>query len=130
MNKVFLCGNVGKDPELKEVGSTKMVSLSVATNSRIKKGDEWVDNTQWHNVIFWAKAAEYVAKNALKGDVITVSGEINYRKYTTQDGVEKSVTEIKADISEWPSITKRKPAVAPQSASGDTPPPPSNDLPF
>lgn len=108
MNKVILCGNVGKDPEIKDAGSTKIVNLSVATTSRIKKGEEWVDNTQWHNVVFWGKSAEYVAKTALKGDVITVSGEINYREYTNKDGVKKSVTEIKADPTKFPVITQRK----------------------
>lgn len=133
MNKVILCGNVGKDPEIKDAGSTKIVNLSVATTSRIKKGEEWVDNTQWHNVVFWGKSAEYVAKTALKGDVITVSGEINYREYTNKDGVKKSVTEIKADMNGYPSITQRKARVqnteSTSSGSSDTPPP-DNDLPF
>jgi len=131
MNKVFLCGHVGKDPELKAAGSTNMVSLSVATTSRIKKGEEWVEKTEWHNVIFWGRTAEYVAKTASKGDVVTVSGEINYRKYTNKDGVEKNVTEIKADM-DWPMIAKR----VKSGSGGDatTPPPsqegPDNDLPF
>lgn len=132
MNKVFLCGHVGKDPELRVAGSTNMVSLSVATTSRIKKGEEWVDKTEWHNVIFWGKTAEYVAKTASKGDVVTVSGEINYRKFNNKDGVEKNVTEIKADM-DWPMIAKR----VKSGSGGDTttPPPasqegPDNDLPF
>ena len=133
MNKVILCGNVGKDPEIKDAGSTKIVNLSVATTSRIKKGEEWVDNTQWHNVVFWGKSAEYVAKTALKGDVITVSGEINYREYTNKDGVKKNVTEIKADMNGYPSITQRKARAqntgATSSGSSDAPPP-DNDLPF
>ncbi len=133
MNKVILCGNVGKDPEIKDAGSTKIVNLSVATTSRIKKGEEWVDNTQWHNVVFWGKSAEYVAKTALKGDVITVSGEINYREYTNKEGVKKNVTEIKADMNGYPSITQRKARVqnteSTSSGSSDTPPP-DNDLPF
>ncbi len=133
MNKVILCGNVGKDPEIKDAGTTKIVNLSVATTSRIKKGEEWVDNTQWHNVVFWGKSAEYVAKTALKGDVITVSGEINYREYTNKEGVKKNVTEIKADMNGYPSITQRKARVqnteSTSSGSSDTPPP-DNDLPF
>jgi len=133
MNKVILCGNVGKDPEIKDAGTTKIVNLPVATTSRIKKGEEWVDNTQWHNVVFWGKSAEYVAKTALKGDVITVDGEINYRKYTAKDGTEKSVTEIKADPTKFPVITQRKARAqssgATSSGSADAPPP-DNDLPF
>ena len=133
MNKVILCGNVGKDPEIKDAGSTKIVNLSVATTSRIKKGEEWVDNTQWHNVVFWGKSAEYVAKTALKGDVILVEGEINHRKYTAKDGTEKNVTEIKADPTKFPVITQRKVraqnAGVPSSGSSDAPPP-DNDLPF
>jgi single-strand DNA-binding protein len=132
MNKVILCGNVGKDPEIKDAGSTKIVNLSVATTSRIKKGEEWVDNTQWHNVVFWGKSAEYVAKTALKGDVITVSGEINYREYTNKDGVKKNVTEIKADMNGYPSITQRKARVqnTESTSSGSNDAPPSDDLPF
>lgn len=132
MNKVILCGNVGKDPEIKDAGSTKIVNLSVATTSRIKKGEEWVDNTQWHNVVFWGKSAEYVAKTALKGDVITVSGEINYREYTNKDGVKKNVTEIKADPNKFPVITQRKARATSSGAtsSSDIDAHTAQDLPF
>lgn len=121
MNQVILCGNVGHDPQLKESGETQMVNLSVATNSRIKKDGEWADKTTWHSVIFWGKQAEFIAKYAKKGDSITLSGELNYRQYTDKSGVEKKVTEIKANSY---TLVKRDRTSAPSTSAA------ANDLPF
>ena len=46
MNKVIISGNLGQKPEIRDAKSgVKVGNFSVATNSRVKKGDEWVDHT-------------------------------------------------------------------------------------
>jgi len=92
MNRVILTGNLGKDPELKQLQNSTVCNCSLATT------EIWGDKkeTQWHNIVFWNKAAEFVAQWCKKGDKILVEGEIKYEKYTGKDGVEKTATKINA----------------------------------
>jgi len=96
INKVILIGRIGKDPEIYTFDDgTKKISFSLATteNYRDKTG-EWVDQTEWHNIIGFRYLAE---KNLAKGDLIYVEGKIKTRKYTDRDGNEKYITEIIAE---------------------------------
>ena len=68
-NKVQLIGNLGKDPELKNVGNGQaLLRLSLATNERYKTPEgDWKDNTQWHPIVVWGKQAEKMATQVRKG---------------------------------------------------------------
>ena len=97
LNKVMLIGNIGKDPEVFTFDSgTKKVSFSVATTEsyRDKNTNEWVDQTDWHNVAGYRYIAE---KNFAKGDLVYVEGKIKNRKYQDKDGNDKYFTEILAE---------------------------------
>ncbi|RLD88805.1 MAG: single-stranded DNA-binding protein [Bacteroidetes bacterium] len=97
LNKVMLIGNIGKDPEVFTFDSgTKKVSFSVATTESYldKNTNEWVDQTDWHNVAGYRYLAE---KNFAKGDLVYVEGKIKNRKYQDKDGNDKYFTEILAD---------------------------------
>jgi single-strand DNA-binding protein len=51
LNKVTLIGRLGKDPEMRYIPSGKAITaFSLATDHSYKKGDEWVNETDWHNV--------------------------------------------------------------------------------
>lgn len=76
MNIINLVGRLGRDPELKAVGESQVVNFSIATDSRIKK--EKV--TQWHNCSLWGKSAAAFAEYLKKGDVVGVTGEVQYTK--------------------------------------------------
>lgn len=94
-NSVRLIGHLGQDPELKEVGKSKLVRLSLATNESYKndKGEK-VEETQWHNLIAWGKQAEIADKYLRKGSEIAVEGKLTNRSYEDKDGVKRYVTEI------------------------------------
>ena len=96
VNKVTLIGNVGKDPETKvfENSDTQMSRFTLATSKKYKKGEEVVEETQWHNLVVWRGLSKVVDKWVKKGDKIYIEGEIQYRKYDDKDGVTKYVTEI------------------------------------
>lgn len=100
LNKVFLVGNVTKEPELRYTpGGTAVLSLGMATNRSIK--DEsvqsgWRDVPTFHNVIVWGKLAERLSQNVSKGDKIHVEGRIDNRSYE-KDGVKKYITEVVAE---------------------------------
>lgn len=76
MNTVTIVGRIGNDLELKEVGDSKVVNFSLAEDYR--KGKEKITN--WHRCALWGKSAEVFTDNLKKGDVVGVTGEIQYRK--------------------------------------------------
>lgn len=97
--KVILCGNVGKDPEIRYTASgTAVVSLSVATSRKWKdktSGDSQ-EETEWHRVVFYDRLAEIVGEYAGKGKQILVDGRLKTRKWD-KNGVETYTTEIVAE---------------------------------
>ena len=96
MNKVFLFGNVGKDPEARTLESGKKLAkftLATSSYSRDKEGNK-VTQTEWHNIVVWDKLAETVQSYVKKGSAVIVEGEIRYRQYTDKDGNTKYFTEI------------------------------------
>lgn len=73
-------GRLGQAPELKTTGqknATKYVRIPLAINENYKnKKGEWVENTQWHNLVFWGPSAEKLAERAEKGQEIILEGKI------------------------------------------------------
>lgn len=97
LNKVFLLGNLGQDPEIKHTtGGTTILRMRIATNERTKKGDEWVDHTEWHTVTAFGKRAEGLAKVLSKGSSVHVEGKLRTRQWD-KDGTKFQATEIIAD---------------------------------
>lgn len=96
MNKVILFGNIGNDPLIKTFeGGNKNAKFSLATSSKYKDKDgNDMNNTQWHNIVFWGKLAELCEKYIKKGSPLIVEGEIRYRSYEDKNGETKYITEI------------------------------------
>lgn len=106
MNLAIIVGNLGSDPETRTAsGGTVITTMRVATSSRVKRGDEWKEETQWHSVVTFAKLAEACARSLSKGSKVSVQGEIRYRKWE-KDGVTRTATEIVADKVEFLSPRK------------------------
>ena len=98
VNKAILVGRLGTDPELRTTaGGTSVVNMRLATSDRRKEGDQWVDQTEWHNVTVWGRSADNVAKFCKKGKEVFVEGRIQTRKYQDKTGAERYSTEIVAD---------------------------------
>lgn len=107
INLAIVTGNVTRDPELKYTPSGMAVcSFGVATNRSIKKGDQWEDVPTFHNIVVWAKQAEYIANTVKKGTLVTVQGRIDNRSYDGKDGTKKYISEIVAD-SVIPFVEKK-----------------------
>ena len=96
INKVILVGNLGRDPEVMTFeNGIKKATVSMATTESYKnKEGNWVDQTDWHNIVLWRWLAE---KNLIKGDQVYVEGKIKNRSYDDRDGNKKYITEIVAD---------------------------------
>ena len=102
LNKVILIGRLGKDPEITtfESGNKKM-SVTLATTERYRDRDNnWVDQTEWHNLIAWGNLANDIAekkRNYAKGDMMYVEGRLRTRQYTDSQGINRFVTEVQVD---------------------------------
>lgn len=133
MNKVFLCGNLGQDPEARQTETgRKVVRFSLATTRsyKTKDSDQWKEDTQWHSVVAWDYLAEKVVKHLRKGSKALVTGEVRYRKYTTADGVEKYVTEIISDHVDPSVLVKNNSHEQQYDEPAGNDEPPTDDLPF
>ena len=98
VNKVILIGNLGADPEVRRMQDGRpVVNLRVATSEswRDKATGERKEKTEWHRVVIFNEALAKVAEQYLKkGSTIYVEGQLQTRKYTDKDGVEKFSTEV------------------------------------
>ena len=97
VNKVFLLGNVGKDPEIRATaGGMNVASFSLATAERTKGTDgQWTDKTEWHNIVCFQRTAEIVRDYVKKGSQILVEGRIASRSWDDKTSGEKKYrTEI------------------------------------
>jgi len=100
INKVTLIGNLGRDPEVRRLeNGTAVATFSVATNESYKdrNTDEWITNTEWHNIVMWRQMAERAEKDLKKGKLVFIEGKLTHRKYQDKEGVEKYVTEVVAN---------------------------------
>src|SRR6266516_4927808 len=99
VNKVILLGNLGKDPEVKFTPSgTAVAKFSVATSYRFKdKNEQWQDQTEWHNVVAWARLAEIAGEYLKKGSKVYIEGRLQTRSWEDkQTNQKKYMTEVVA----------------------------------
>lgn len=96
MNKFIGHGRLGRDPELKDIGSTTVCNFSIAIGRRFKNKQGERD-TDWFNCAAFGKTAEFIAQYFNKGSQIIVVGEMQNREYVNKDGMTVRVTELKVD---------------------------------
>ncbi len=95
-NEVRLTGFLGSDPETKTVGNNQTLTrVSIATHERYRnKQGEWITETQWHQLVFWGKQAQFAHKSLTKGSEIAVAGKLVNRQYVDKEGITRYVTEV------------------------------------
>ena len=97
LNKAMLIGRLGADPEIRYTTSGMAVAnLRIATNHAIKRGDEWVEETEWHSVVAWDRLAEIASQYLSKGRQVYVEGRLQTREWQDRDGNRRWTTEIVA----------------------------------
>jgi single-strand DNA-binding protein len=98
VNKVILLGNLGRDPEVKQMRSgDPVVNLRIATNDtwRDKETGERRERTQWHSVVIFNPTLGRVAEQYLKkGSKVYVAGRLRTRSWQDQAGADRTTTEI------------------------------------
>ena len=99
LNKVILIGNLGADPEVREMGDgTKMAKFSIATTEKYTNREgQPVSNTDWHNIVLWRRTAEIAEKYLRKGDSVCIEGKLKTRSWEDENGVKKYATDVQGD---------------------------------
>ena len=118
-NKVILGGRLTADPELKQTQSgIPVVSFSIAVNRRYQSKDA-PQQTDFFNVTAWRATAEFVSKYFRKGSSICVTGSIQNRTWTDNNGQKRYATDIIADEVQF--VDSRAEGSNGASAGGYTP---------
>jgi len=96
LNRAQLIGNLTRDPELRYTpNGTAVCSFGLATNRTWKtETGEKREEADFHNIVAWNKLAEICSQFLVKGRKVFVEGRIATRKWSGQDGTQRSTTEI------------------------------------
>ncbi len=99
LNKVFVLGNLTRDPELRQTPNGQNVAtFGVATN-RMWTNQSGVkqNQTEFHNVVLWGRLAEIAHQYLAKGRLVLIEGRLNTRTWQDQSGQKRNRTEIIAE---------------------------------
>ncbi|MEM1305389.1 MAG: single-stranded DNA-binding protein [Planctomycetota bacterium] len=96
-NRVILVGNLTRDPELRYIPSgTAVAEIGLAVNDRVKKNDQWVDETTFVDVTLWARTAEVANEYLSKGSPVLIEGRLKFDQWE-KDGQKRSKLRVVAD---------------------------------
>lgn len=100
LNRVQLIGNLTRDPEMRYTPQgTAVCTFGMATNRTWvpSDGGERQEETEYHRIVAWAKLAEICSQLLYKGRKVYVEGRLQTRKWTTQEGIDREITEVVID---------------------------------
>ncbi len=101
MNKVFLIGNLTRDPELTETaGGVSVCHFAIAVN-RNYTGSDGERQTDFFNVTAWRGLADTVARYTKKGNKVAVTGSIQIRNYEDNQGQRRTAVDVIAQDIEF-----------------------------
>lgn len=133
MNKVFLIGNLTRDPELRETASGVAVcSFSIAV-SRNYTNEDGERQTDFFNCTAWRGLGETIGKYAKKGKKVAVVGSVQLRDYEDNEGIKRKAVDIivqdveflspkdNDEVGEQPKAKKNKPTLQAMDDDGDIP---------
>ena len=102
MNKVYLIGNLTRDPEMRSTSTgIPVCNFSIAVNRRFKNAQTGQQETDFFNIVAWRQLAELCGRYLAKGRKVAVFGSIQTRSYEAQDGSKRTAFDIVADEVEF-----------------------------
>ena len=101
MNKVYLIGNISKEPELQTTNSGVSVCKFNVAVSRTFKNSEGQKDADFINVVVWRGQAENCAKYLKKGSKVAICGRLQVSTYEAKDGSKRYTTDVVADEVEF-----------------------------
>ena len=99
-NKVFLIGNLTRDPDLRYTPSGIPVARFAIAVNRIKRKDSNAEGSQdvdFINIVAWRRLAEICGEYLKKGRPVAIEGILQVRTYDTKTGEKRTVAEVVAD---------------------------------
>lgn len=121
-NKITLKGFLGKDAEnfaTKQQRTFTVLSLATKSGYKDKQTEKWVNHTEWHRIVAFAKPAEY-AKTLKKGDYVEIEGELRSTEFDAEVGEAKKKATVKRRGWEVRASIVRK-LTQPESSRGENP---------
>ena len=97
LNQINLCGRVTTDIEIKTTPSGKSVAQFNLAVERDFSNNDGERETDFIPVVVWGGTAEFASKYFSKGKMMIVGGRLQTRKYQTQNGENRYVTEVIAN---------------------------------
>ncbi len=93
-NRVILVGNLTRDPELRYIPSgTAVAEIGLAVNDRVKKNDQWVDETTFVDITLWGRTAEVANEYLSKGAPVLIEGRLKLDSWE-KDGQKRSKLKV------------------------------------
>ena len=133
VNKVFLMGNLTRDPEIRHTpAGTAVCDLGVAVNERVKVNDQWQDRAHFFDVTCWARTAEVANEYLRKGSPLHVEGKLSFEQWE-KDGQKRSKVKVVCErLQLLGSKNEHDQSQAPRQerAEQQQGPPPSGEVPF
>lgn len=133
LNKVMVIGNLGRDPEVRMAGESKVANFSIAVTEKFKNRDGVPqEKTEWVNIVFWGRQAEICEQYLKKGSPIYVEGKLETRSWDDKTSGEKKYrTEVRGLVMQM--LGKKNDSGSAKASSNQgfsAPPAPEDDLPF
>ena len=121
VNKVFLLGRLGKDPEVRHLDNNRAVAnFTLATNEVfIDKSGNKVEQTDWHHVEMWDALARNAEKVLRKGRTVFIEGKIKNETWTDKDGNKRSAVRIRALQFQIVSNSSNADGIGPNEKNGN-----------
>ena len=147
-NRVILLGNLTRDPELRYIPSgTAVTDVGLAVNDRVKRNDQWVEETTFVDVTLWARTAEVASEYLSKGSPVLIEGRLKLDTWETNEGQKRSKLKVIGDRMQMvgtrgaggggggrpaqPDSQYSQPAPSEQQHEQEPPPPAADDdIPF
>ncbi|MCP4082677.1 MAG: single-stranded DNA-binding protein [Planctomycetaceae bacterium] len=143
-NRVILVGNLTRDIELRYTAQgTAVTEIGLAVNDRVKRNDEWVDETTFVDVTLWARLAEIASEYLSKGSPVLIEGRLKLDTWDDKnDGKKRSKLRVVGEKMQMlggrksggsgggGSDSYSQNAAGPSNTPNQPSPPPRDNIPF
>lgn len=93
-NRVVLLGNLTRDIELRYIGNgTAVTDIGLAVNDRVKRNDQWVDETTFVDITLWGRTAEVANEYLSKGSSVLIEGRLKMESWE-KDGQKRTKLKV------------------------------------
>ncbi len=130
LNKVFLMGNLTRDPELRyTTNGAAVASFGLAVNRKYKQGEELKEDVCFVEITVWAKQGENCSQYLSKGSPVLIEGRLNYQTWEADGGQKRNKLEVVANNVQFLTRQGDK-KVGVDEGSPSNPTAPADDIPF